>query len=138
VTHGASLAGDEFRGAGRDIGAIVVRRAGALVTTPEATVPYAVTDADGSEVDAFAGYLRHVTAGDFSGLSIRSYGLALFCDGCARLIRVRLTADGERRLTRLAPAHLDELQHLAPVLDQLLTRWNRPATAAPAPPFPLP
>jgi integrase len=70
------LVGDEF-GAGRDIGAIVVRRAGALVTTPEATVPYAVTDADGTEVDAFAGYLRHVTAGDFSGLSIRSYGLAL-------------------------------------------------------------
>jgi integrase len=76
VTHGASLAGDKF-GAGRVIGTIVVRRAGALVKTPEATVPYAVTDADGAEVDAFAGYLRHVTAADFSGLSIRSYGLAL-------------------------------------------------------------
>ncbi len=28
------------------------------------------------------------------------------------------------RLTRLAPAHLDELQQLAPVLDQLVARWN--------------
>lgn len=46
-----------------------------------------------------------------------------------RLIRVRLTADGERRLTQLAPAHLDELQHLAPVLDQLVARLNSPTTA---------
>src|ERR1022692_1483048 len=43
-----------------------------------------------------------------------------------RVARVRLTAEGERRLDQLASAHLDELQQLAPVLDQLVARWNRP------------
>jgi len=37
--------------------------------------------------------------------------------------RVGLTADGESRLARLAPAHLDELRQLAPVLDQLVSGW---------------
>jgi DNA-binding MarR family transcriptional regulator len=37
-----------------------------------------------------------------------------------RVIRVRLTAKGEERLTQLAPAHLDELKRLAPVLDHLV------------------
>lgn len=41
------------------------------------TVPYVAMDADGAEVGAVAGYLSHVTAGDFSDLSVRSYGLAL-------------------------------------------------------------
>jgi DNA-binding MarR family transcriptional regulator len=41
-----------------------------------------------------------------------------------RVARVRLTAEGDRRLDRLASAHLDELQQLAPVLDQLVARWN--------------
>jgi len=40
--------------------------------------------------------------------------------GDARLTRVRLTADGEKRLEQLAAAHLEELQRLAPVLDQLV------------------
>jgi len=40
-------------------------------------VPYAVTDETGDEVGVVAEYLRHVTVGDFSGLSVRSYGLAL-------------------------------------------------------------
>jgi DNA-binding MarR family transcriptional regulator len=40
-----------------------------------------------------------------------------------RVTRVRLTADGEARLTKLAPAHLDELRNLAPVLDQLVAGW---------------
>jgi DNA-binding MarR family transcriptional regulator len=40
-----------------------------------------------------------------------------------RLTRVGLTADGEARLAKLAPAHLDELRNLAPVLDQLVTGW---------------
>ena len=43
-----------------------------------------------------------------------------------RLTRIRLTRDGQDTLDTLAPAHLDELQHLAPALDQLLTRWNSP------------
>ena len=39
----------------------------------------------------------------------------------ARVIRIRLTAEGERRLRQLSAAHLDELQRLAPVLDHLVT-----------------
>lgn len=40
-----------------------------------------------------------------------------------RVTRIGLTADGEDRLTRLAPAHLDELRNLAPVLDHLVADW---------------
>jgi DNA-binding MarR family transcriptional regulator len=40
-----------------------------------------------------------------------------------RLTRVALTPDGEARLSRLGPAHLDELRNLAPVLDQLVSEW---------------
>jgi DNA-binding MarR family transcriptional regulator len=43
-----------------------------------------------------------------------------------RVTRVRLTRDGQRRLDLLAPAHLDELRSLAPVLDQLVSRWQAP------------
>lgn len=46
-----------------------------------------------------------------------------------RVTRVRLTSDGEKRLIRLAPAHLDELQNLAPVLDQLVAHWASPGRA---------
>lgn len=47
-------------------------------------------------------------------------------DDDRRLTRVRLTADGEKRLNQLAPAHFDELQYLAPVLDQLVAQWKSP------------
>lgn len=47
-----------------------------------------------------------------------------------RLTRVRLTADGEERLNRLAAAHLDELQRLAPVLDHLVAVSIDPAQPA--------
>ena len=40
-----------------------------------------------------------------------------------RVTRVGLTADGEARLGKLAPAHLDELRSLAPVLDHLVAGW---------------
>ena len=40
-----------------------------------------------------------------------------------RLTRVALTRDGEARLARLGPAHLDELRNLAPVLDHLVSDW---------------
>ncbi|HEY7430599.1 MAG TPA: MarR family winged helix-turn-helix transcriptional regulator [Streptosporangiaceae bacterium] len=40
-----------------------------------------------------------------------------------RVTRVGLTHDGEARLSRLAPAHLDELRNLAPVLDHLVADW---------------
>lgn len=48
--------------------------------------------------------------------------------GDARLTRVRLTADGEKRLSQLATAHLEELQQLAPVLDQLVAAANTDST----------
>ena len=38
----------------------------------------------------------------------------------------RLTADGEKCLNRLAPAHLDEFRNLAPVLGQLVALWKSP------------
>jgi DNA-binding MarR family transcriptional regulator len=38
----------------------------------------------------------------------------------ARVVRVRLTAKGERILSELTPAHLVELHSLAAVLDQLV------------------
>ena len=44
--------------------------------------------------------------------------------GDGRVTRVLLTADGEARLARLAPAHIDELRHLAPVLEQLIAQWD--------------
>ena len=44
-----------------------------------------------------------------------------------RVTRVRLTPEGEARLSRLSQAHLDELQSLAPVLDKLVAQWTSPA-----------
>jgi DNA-binding MarR family transcriptional regulator len=38
-----------------------------------------------------------------------------------RVTRIRLTPDGERRLDQLVPAHIDELRHLAPILDHVVT-----------------
>ena len=38
-----------------------------------------------------------------------------------RVIRIRLTPDGEERLRQLSAAHLRELRRLAPVLDHLIT-----------------
>jgi DNA-binding MarR family transcriptional regulator len=46
-------------------------------------------------------------------------------DADGRITRVRLTADGEARLARLAEVHLDELRSLAPVLDKLVTQWAK-------------
>jgi DNA-binding MarR family transcriptional regulator len=39
-----------------------------------------------------------------------------------RVVRVALTRLGEQRLAELTPAHLDELNHLAAVLNQLTSR----------------
>jgi DNA-binding MarR family transcriptional regulator len=47
-----------------------------------------------------------------------------------RVIRVRLTADGEKRLSQLAAAHLNELQRLAPILDELVAQSANPAPSA--------
>jgi DNA-binding MarR family transcriptional regulator len=49
-----------------------------------------------------------------------------------RVVRVRLTADGEEVLRQLTRAHLDRLHELAAVLDEFVTRHDG-AAAAPAP-----
>jgi DNA-binding MarR family transcriptional regulator len=46
-----------------------------------------------------------------------------------RVTRVMLTAEGERKLSRLASAHLDELRQLAPILDQLVAGWSAHSSA---------
>jgi DNA-binding MarR family transcriptional regulator len=43
-------------------------------------------------------------------------------DNDGRVVRVRLTKDGDRIVHRLARAHLDRLHELATVLDDLVTR----------------
>jgi DNA-binding MarR family transcriptional regulator len=40
-------------------------------------------------------------------------------EGDGRIIRIRLTSDGQARLDQLSSAHLDELRRLTPVLDHL-------------------
>jgi DNA-binding MarR family transcriptional regulator len=86
-------------------------------------------DPNGPTIGDLAGYLllRHhstvelVDRAQDAGL-VRRFG----DDGDGRVIRVRLTPDGERRLSQLTPAHLDELEQLAPVLDALVARWRSP------------
>lgn len=78
----------------------------------------------GPTVGDLAGYLllRHhstvelVDRAETAGL-VRRVGDA----GDGRLVRVRLTARGERILDDLTPAHLTELHSLAAVLDELVT-----------------
>jgi DNA-binding MarR family transcriptional regulator len=43
-----------------------------------------------------------------------------------RVVRVRLTRDGDRIVQRLARAHLERLHKLATVLDDLVTRHGTP------------
>lgn len=86
-------------------------------------------DAQGPTVGDLADYLllRHhstvelIDRAQTAGLVERRQDQA---DG--RLIRISITAEGEARLARLVPAHLDELRNLAPVLDQLATAWPKP------------
>src|SRR6516162_588066 len=77
------------------------------------------------------------TIGDLAGyLLLRHHSAAELVDrrGDAddgRVTRVGLTADGEARLGKLAPAHLDELRSLAPVLDELVADWAAHTPDAP-------
>ena len=47
-----------------------------------------------------------------------------------RVVRVRLTADGEEILQRLTRAHLDRLHELAAVLDDFVTRYEDATTVS--------
>jgi DNA-binding MarR family transcriptional regulator len=81
-----------------------------------------------------AGYLllRHHSAVELVDRAAAA-GLVRRCHDPAdgRVTRVGLTDDGESRLARLAPAHLDELRELAPVLDQLVSGWAAHTAARP-------
>ena len=84
----------------------------------------------GPTIGDLAGYLmlRHHSAVELVGRAeaaglVERWGDAE--DG--RVTRVRLTPEGEARLSRLTQAHLDELQSLAPVLDKLVAQWATPA-----------
>lgn len=77
-------------------------------------------------ISDLAGYLllRHHSAVELVGRAAAAGLVERYADvGDGRVTRVRLTADGEARLSRLTPAHLGELRTLAPVLDQLVARW---------------
>jgi DNA-binding MarR family transcriptional regulator len=52
-------------------------------------------------------------------------------DKDGRIVRVRLTALGERRLTELTPSHLAELRHLAAALNELLGAKTTPPDTQP-------
>jgi len=77
-------------------------------------------------ISDLAGYLllRHHSAVELVGRAAAAGLLERYPDAeDRRITRVRLTADGEARLSRLTPAHLGELRTLAPVLDQLVAHW---------------
>jgi DNA-binding MarR family transcriptional regulator len=81
----------------------------------------------GPAIGDLAGYLllRHHSTVELVGRAEAAGLVERWSDNDdGRIARVRLTAEGERRLDRLASAHLDELQQLAPVLDQLVARWD--------------
>ena len=92
-------------------------------------------------VGDLAGYLllrHHSTVGLVDRAEVAGLVERQRDDRDGRVIRVRLTADGERHLGRLVSAHLDELQNLAPVLDHVVARWNRHAvTTARSPAGPV-
>jgi DNA-binding MarR family transcriptional regulator len=84
----------------------------------------------GPTVGDLADYLmlRHHSAVELVGRAAAAGLVERWGDEAdGRVIRVRLTPDGEARLATLAPAHLDELRSLAPVLDRLVAAWADPA-----------
>lgn len=66
--------------------------------------------------------LRHHSAVELIDRA-EAAGLVQRCrdEGDGRVIRIQLSAEGERRLRQLSAAHLDELRRLAPVLEHLIT-----------------
>jgi len=76
-------------------------------------------------VGDLAGYLllRHHSTVELVDRSVAAGLVRRIADASdGRLVRVQLTARGERLLTELTPAHLEELHGLAAVLDELVSR----------------
>lgn len=89
-------------------------------------------DENGPTIGDLAGYLllRHHSAVELVDRAEDAGFVRRFDDDeDGRIIRVRLTPDGERRLSQLTAAHLDELEQLAPVFEQLAVRWRSPDRA---------
>jgi len=86
--------------------------------------------AQGPTIGDLAGYLmlRHHSAVELTDRAEAAGLVERWRDAeDGRVTRVRLTQEGEARLTRLSQAHLEELQSLAPVLDKLVAQWTSPA-----------
>jgi DNA-binding MarR family transcriptional regulator len=83
----------------------------------------------GPAVGDLAGYLllRHHSTVELIDRAVAAGLVERWADDAdGRVTRVRLTPGGESRLNKLAPAHLDELRNLAPVLDELVAHWKTP------------
>src|SRR6516225_8845191 len=83
----------------------------------------------GPTIGDLAGYLmlRHHSAVELVGRAEAAGLVERWGDDAdGRITRVRLTAEGEARLARLAQAHLDELRSLEPVLGKLVAQWASP------------
>jgi DNA-binding MarR family transcriptional regulator len=87
--------------------------------------------AQGPAIGDLAGYLmlRHHSTVELVDRAVAAGLVERWGDDeDGRVIRVRLTAEGEARLASLAQAHLDELRSLAPVLDAVVTQWTSPVS----------
>jgi DNA-binding MarR family transcriptional regulator len=87
--------------------------------------------AQGPAIGDLAGYLmlRHHSTVELVDRAVAAGLVERWGDDeDGRVIRVRLTADGEARLASLAEAHLDELRSLAPVLDTVVAQWTSPVS----------
>ncbi|MFE9328756.1 site-specific integrase [Nocardia sp. NPDC052278] len=61
----------------RDLAALVVPAAGALVTTDDRWEPYRLVDREGAAVEGVASFFRELQAAGRSRATVRSYGLDL-------------------------------------------------------------
>lgn len=76
-------------------------------------------------VGDLAGYLllRHHSTVELVDRAVAADLVRRIADACdGRLVRVQLTAQGERRLRELTPAHLKELHNLAAILGELVSK----------------
>ncbi len=63
--------------AAREVTALQVARVGRVKPGPDPSLPWQIVDEHGNEVLEVSDYLRHLTAGDFSPASVKSYEQAL-------------------------------------------------------------
>jgi hypothetical protein len=71
------MSNEENVPAAREVTALQVARVGRVRPGPDPSLPWQIVDEHGSEVLEVSDYLRHLTAGDFSPASGKSYAQAL-------------------------------------------------------------